>query len=132
MLRCRPWDRNRGQFPLANRPAVMTPSSTLTVSRSMATRPVARVSYHRPGPWKSRLILAPGPAGGGDDRPVVADQPGGQVQAFQPADRPLAAQDRGRGRDVRAGAVRGRDAHRPPAGARGSPGGRVDDVVQFG
>jgi len=56
-LRCRPTVRNRGQLLVpANRPVVRTPSSTAAVSRSIVTRPVALVAYHRAGPWRKALM----------------------------------------------------------------------------
>src|SRR5205807_2576803 len=118
-FRCRPWDRKRGQLARANRPAVSSPSSTLTVSSSRVTRPVARVAYHRPGPCRSMLISVrplsfPGtrgsatrPASHGDDGAVPPDEAGGQAESVQPADRALAAQDRRGAGDVGADAARG-------------------------
>ena len=58
MLRCSPTLRNRGHRSLLNRPAVITPSSTLAVSSSSVTSPAARVAYHMPGPCRSMTIMS--------------------------------------------------------------------------
>src|SRR5262249_56072179 len=92
-LRCSPTVRNRGHRSLLNRPAVITPSSTLAVSSSSVTSPAARVAYHRPGPCRSIVIAAAyrgclrRPARDGHRLAVVVHQPGRQAKPGQPADR---------------------------------------------
>jgi hypothetical protein len=44
--RCRSWIVNRGHILVPSRTDVRTPRATLTLSRTRATMPVARVVYH--------------------------------------------------------------------------------------
>src|SRR6267154_594396 len=141
MFRCRPAVRNRGHRSLLNRPAVITPTSTLAVNSSSVTSPAARVAYHMPGPCRSTgSTELPGrsrrragwPASHDLRGAVVAYQPRGQAGPGQPGRSSFAAQDRRRARRVRIHAGRRGYADCAPARLRGQAGGRHDDVVQPG
>src|SRR6185437_2691941 len=128
------------------------PRAMLAVSRTSATRPVARVRYHR-GVEELTTRAIGGPAAGlpvtgwsggscglgrprvmrpardGLDGPVVPDQAGGQAGLVQPGEGRLAADDRRGAGGVGVDTAPGGHAHGPPAGPGGLAGGRVDDVM---
>src|SRR5262249_50028400 len=133
------------------------PRAMLTVSRTSATRPVARVRYHRgveelttraiggPAAGLPVTLERDGEVGGGScglgwprvvrpardgfDGPVVPDQAGGQPGLAQPGEGRLAADDRrGAGR-VGVDAAPGGHAHGPPAGLGGPARGPGRDVM---
>ena len=133
MLRCRPAVRNRGQPALRTGPAVSTPEQHAGGQQQQGDQASGPGGIPQPGAVK--LNVMPGTCGPGPrrlrqppasrprsrHRPVVADQPGRQAQAGQPARGPLAADDRGRAGRVRVHAAGGGHAHRAPA----CPGGQA-------